>query len=98
MARPLRIQFPDAWYHVMNRGKRGEKVFKDKRDCYAVIDLLKDCVEMWNIRIAANQCYPIPLYFHLGWGGMGGDISTFDLFVLDEEHIGLFNQSLSSGN
>jgi hypothetical protein len=23
MARPLRIQFPDAWYHVMNRGKRG---------------------------------------------------------------------------
>ena len=23
MSRPLRIQFPDAWYHVMNRGRRG---------------------------------------------------------------------------
>jgi len=23
-ARPLRIEYPDAWYHVMNRGRRGE--------------------------------------------------------------------------
>ena len=53
MARPLRIQFPDAWYHVMNRGKGGEKIFTDKGDYYAFIDLLKDCVEMWNIRVAA---------------------------------------------
>ena len=27
MSRPLRIQYPDAWYHVMNRGRRGEKIF-----------------------------------------------------------------------
>ncbi|MBW1769076.1 MAG: transposase [Deltaproteobacteria bacterium] len=53
MSRPLRIQFPDAWYHVMNRGKRGEKIFTDKGDYRAFIDLLKDCVEMWNIRVAA---------------------------------------------
>ncbi len=37
----------------MNRGERGEKVFTDKKDCYAFINLLKDCVEMWNIRVAA---------------------------------------------
>jgi hypothetical protein len=24
LARPLRIDYPDAWYHVMNRGRRGE--------------------------------------------------------------------------
>ena len=53
MARPLRIQFPDAWYHVMNRGRRGDLIFKDKGDYYAFIDLLKDCVEMWNIRVVA---------------------------------------------
>jgi len=40
MARPLRIQFADAWYHVMNRGKSGENIFTDKGDCYAFIDLL----------------------------------------------------------
>jgi len=53
MARPLRIQFPDAWYHVMNRGRRGDLIFKDKGDYYAFIDLLKDCFEMWNIRVVA---------------------------------------------
>ena len=37
MSRPLRIQFPDAWYHVMNRGRRGEK----------------ELVEDYNIKIAA---------------------------------------------
>jgi hypothetical protein len=27
MSRPLRIEYPDAWYHVMNRGRRGENVW-----------------------------------------------------------------------
>jgi putative transposase len=54
MARPLRIQFPDAWYHVMNRGKRGENLFTDKEDYYAFIELLKDCVDMWNVRVVAD--------------------------------------------
>ena len=53
MARPLRIQLQDAWYHVMNRGKRGEHIFTDKGDYSAFIDLLKDCVEMWNVRVVA---------------------------------------------
>jgi hypothetical protein len=26
MSRSLRIQYADAWYHVMNRGRRGEKM------------------------------------------------------------------------
>jgi putative transposase len=53
MARPLRIQYSDAWYHVMNRGNRREQIFIDRGDYYAFIDLLKDCVEMWNIRVVA---------------------------------------------
>ena len=53
MTRPLTIQFPDAWYHVMNRGKRGEQIFPDKKDYYAFIAVIKDCVEMWNIRVVA---------------------------------------------
>ncbi len=53
MARPMRIQFPDAWYHVINRGKRGEHIFTDQEDYPAFIDLLKECVEMWNIRVVA---------------------------------------------
>ena len=53
MSRPLRIQYPDAWYHVMNRGRRGEDVFTGKKDYNAFIDLLKELVEDYNVKIAA---------------------------------------------
>jgi putative transposase len=63
MPRPLRIQFPDAWYHVMNRGRRAEKIFHDKDDFQMFLDLLKETAEMWNIRICA-YCL-LPKHYHL---------------------------------
>jgi len=45
MSRPLRIQYPDAWYHVMNRGRRGEEIFTGKNDYNPFIELLKELVE-----------------------------------------------------
>ncbi len=42
MSRPLRIQYPNAWYHVMNRGRRGEVVFLEEKDCLEFINLLKE--------------------------------------------------------
>ena len=32
MSRPLRIEYADAWYHVMNRGMRREEVFTCKKN------------------------------------------------------------------
>ncbi len=49
MSRPLRIQYPDAWYHVKNRGRQGEKVFEGKNDYNAFIELLKELVEDYNV-------------------------------------------------
>ncbi len=43
MARPLRIEYSDAWYHVMNRGRRGENVFADE----------KDYSDLFGLRVAA---------------------------------------------
>jgi REP element-mobilizing transposase RayT len=63
MSRPLRIEYPDAWYHVMNRGRRGESVFRKKEDYLAFIELLKDTVEMWNLRVGA-YCL-MPNHYHL---------------------------------
>ncbi|MBW1743346.1 MAG: transposase [Deltaproteobacteria bacterium] len=37
----------------MNRGRRGETIFKEKKDCLAFTDFLKDIVDMCNTRIAA---------------------------------------------
>ncbi|MFC1869188.1 hypothetical protein ACFL0H_13810 [Thermodesulfobacteriota bacterium] len=38
----------DAWYHIMNRGRRGEPVFYDREDYSGFIELPKEAVEMWE--------------------------------------------------
>lgn len=53
MARPLRIEYPDAWYHVMNRARKSEILFSDKEDYYLFLKLLKEITEVWNARLAA---------------------------------------------
>jgi REP element-mobilizing transposase RayT len=63
MSRPLRIQYPDAWYHVMNRGRRHETIFTSSKGYLSFIELLKEATLMWNIRIAA-YCL-MPNHYHL---------------------------------
>ncbi len=53
MARPLRIEYPGAWYHVMNRGRRSESLFLDRKDYQLFVDMLKEISELWNVNIAA---------------------------------------------
>ena len=53
MSRPLRIQYPDAWYHVMNRGRRGEKIFETKEDYWSFVDLLEELDGVFYVKIAA---------------------------------------------
>jgi REP-associated tyrosine transposase len=53
MVRPLRIEYPGAWYHVMNRGRRGEQIFLEERDYKTFLELLMESMELWNLRIAA---------------------------------------------
>jgi len=63
MARPLRIVYPDAWYHIMNRGRRREPIFIKRKDYEVFIELLKESSDAWNIRIAA-YCL-MPNHYHL---------------------------------
>jgi len=53
MSRPLRIQYIDAWYHVMNRGRRGEDVFIEEQDYQLFVKVLKESSELWNVKISA---------------------------------------------
>jgi len=73
MSRPLRIQYPGAWYHVMNRGRRGESVFLDKQDYSMFVELLKEVVDMYKVRVAA-YCL-ISNHYHLLIQTPGGDLA-----------------------
>ena len=58
MSRPLRIAYPGAWYHVMNRGRRSEEIFIDKKDYTSFVNLLQETTDTWNVRIAAYCLMP----------------------------------------
>ena len=51
MSRPLRIEYPFAYYHVMNRGMSYQKIFKERLDYEGFLKLLGECHEMWGARI-----------------------------------------------
>jgi putative transposase len=53
MSRPLRIGYPGAWYHVMNRGRRGENLFANSEDFQMFIRLLQESVDLWDIKVSA---------------------------------------------
>jgi hypothetical protein len=60
MSKLLRIEYSGAWYHVMNRGRSGKLVVMEKVDHYGFIELLKETVDMWNMRVRAY-------YFKFVW-------------------------------
>lgn len=53
MPRPLRIQFPGAWYHVFNRGARRQAVFADDRDRSAFVQRLSELEARFDAEIHA---------------------------------------------
>lgn len=48
MARPLRIEFPGALYHVTSRGNARQRIFLDDRDNGRFLDLLGKTVERFH--------------------------------------------------
>ena len=53
MARKLRIQYPGAIYHVMNRGDRREAIFEDDEDRQRFLETLTGACEKtgWQARL-----------------------------------------------
>ncbi|MCX6991560.1 MAG: transposase, partial [Kiritimatiellaeota bacterium] len=53
MARPLRIDIADGWYHITNRGIDRQRIFDDDRDCGHFLELLGEMHERYAARIHA---------------------------------------------
>lgn len=63
MARPLRIQFPGAHYHVINRGLERRHVFLGDTDHRSFLDLLQDIHTRWQVEVLAYCC--MTTHYHL---------------------------------
>lgn len=73
MSRPLRIEYEGAWYHVMNRGRRSDRIFEGRNDYLMFTELLKEATELWDIRIS-SFCL-MPNHYHLLTQTPKGNIS-----------------------
>ena len=53
MSRPLRIEYPGATYHVMNRGLAYGKIFLDDSDRERFLQLVGELHRLWGVRVFA---------------------------------------------
>jgi putative transposase len=53
MARPLRIEFPGAIYHVTSRGDRREAIYRDDGDRSAQLELIAQAMDRFDAQLLA---------------------------------------------
>ena len=63
MARPLRIQFENAYYHVTCRGNARQEIFTNDTDRSVFLDLLERSADIHQTEILAYVL--MPNHFHL---------------------------------
>jgi REP element-mobilizing transposase RayT len=63
MARPLRIEYPGAYYHVMNRGNNAQKIFITDKDRSSFVEALCESAQLYGGRVIALVL--MPNHFHL---------------------------------
>ena len=51
MARPLRIEYPGAFYHVTSRGNERKDVFKSQRDREKFLAYLESATERYEAEV-----------------------------------------------
>lgn len=63
MPRPLRLQYEDAYYHVMNRGRGYQRIFHQKEDYGAFLETLAEARQRFGLEIHA-YCF-MDNHYHL---------------------------------
>jgi putative transposase len=48
MSRPLRLEFPDALYHITSRGDRREDIYEDYDDRSGFLDVFASVIDQFN--------------------------------------------------
>ena len=63
MARPLRIEYPNAFYHVVSRGNNRQEIYLDDDDYGMFLETLKECSKLFGVRTLAFAL--MPNHYHL---------------------------------
>ncbi len=63
MARPIRIEYPGAWYHITCRGNEQRSIFADDHDREGFLKILAETVDLYEVEL---HCYVLMSnHFHL---------------------------------
>jgi putative transposase len=75
MARPLRIEYAGAWYHVTSRGSERGAIFLDEKDRIRFLDSLKESIERFKVEV---HCYVLMNnHFHFLLRTLEANLSRF---------------------
>ncbi|MEE9122460.1 MAG: transposase [Syntrophobacteria bacterium] len=75
MARPLRIQYPGAWYHVTCRGNERGPIYQDDKDKKRFLTTLEESVEAFHVEV---HCYTLMSnHFHFLLKSPEANLSRF---------------------
>lgn len=75
MSRPLRIEYPGAWYHVMNRGLNRRSTYSDSQDYSLFLQTLGEACFLFHVSVSA-YCL-MPNHYHLLIHTPEGNLSRF---------------------
>jgi putative transposase len=63
MARPLRLEFEGALYHLTGRGNRRERIFQDEKDCARFLEMLE--LSLGRFRVLLHAFVLMGNHYHL---------------------------------
>jgi len=75
MARPLRIEYPGAWYHVTCRGNERRAIFRDERDRERFLEVLDETRELFRVEVHGYVL--MENHVHLVLMTPGGNLQRF---------------------
>jgi putative transposase len=89
MARPLRIDYADAYYHVTCRGNERREIFRGDQDRRAFLERVQRSLEIYGVRL---HCYVLMSnHFHLVVQTPKANLSEF-MRHLNVSYTGYYNR------
>ena len=96
MARPLRVEYPGAYYHVINRGNRRQTVFSDACDAVLFFEKLEEFSGNYHVEVL---CYCLMHnHYHLYLRTLDGNLSKFMQAFMTSFTISKNRRDRSSGH